>query len=182
MNNQALALFFILLSIPLSLRADTHTLDNIRGTITIPQLEGWELAKNVFGMPYIYFSPKANGQKSNISFTHSGVEFPFRPEEMDESLVKYRKLKREWTEKVGAEFDSVLNHEVRETLLGHRVYQFGFTYTFNASDYIEKSYYIDCGGDMLFVKSLRLRVNEAHDAQFDQLIGGINCNRSADER
>jgi hypothetical protein len=43
-------------------------------SIFIEEKAGWRLGKEMFGIPFWYFSPNSNGQRSNITFTDTGSE------------------------------------------------------------------------------------------------------------
>lgn len=154
---------------------DVLLLAHPRGNIEIIKIDNWEMAENVFGIPYIYFSPLENGQRSNISFTHTGLDFPFDENDLEGSLVEYRSLKQVWAKKVGAEIISFSNHELYETSQGHPVHQFSFSFRSNESQYIETSYYLACFEKMIFIKSLRLIQNTSHELAFTRLINSIRC-------
>lgn len=168
-------LFLLVFLIHPSLRASEHRLEHLRGNITIPQIQGWEIKEKVFGMPYMLFSPQTKGQRSNISFTHSGIDFPFKVSEIEKSLRQYQDLKKEWTRKIGAEYIKVHEHQRKENLLGHTLYVFGFEYEHQKKHYVEKTYLIQCRGEMVYAKSLRLNENEEHEAKFDKFLNLLNC-------
>lgn len=144
-------------------------------SIFIQEKEDWVLGKDLFGMPFIYFSPQVNGQRSNISFTDTGAEFELDAKSLSTTQDKYQANKKLWAEKVGATPVSFMPYETSVNQRGHKVHKIGFIYQHEGRTYNEKSYYIECRGKILFSKSLRLSENAAHDKDFSDLISSIDC-------
>lgn len=144
-------------------------------SIFIPQKSNWELGKDLFGMPFIYFSPQVNGQRSNISFTDTGAEVELDIKSLAKSQNDYQKNKRKWSESVSADPQSFFPYEVKVNKYGHRVHKIGFSYVHEGELYVEKSNYVECRGRVIFAKSLRLAKNSAHEKDFDDLIYNLDC-------
>jgi hypothetical protein len=155
--------------------AKTLELKHQNRTIFIKEFSNWELGKDLFGMPFIYFSPQKNGQRSNISFTDTGASLELDVKSLAENQKDYQKGRKEWAETVGASPLSFSPYKVTTNKLGHRVHQIGFSYQHEQKVYEETSYYIECRGKILFSKSLRLRENDEHDKNFRELIESIDC-------
>ena len=144
-------------------------------TIFISSKTNWDLRKDLFGMPFIYFSPIANGQRSNISFTDTGAEVELDINSLASSQKTYQKDKEDWGNSVGATPIGYEPYEVKINKLGHKVHRIGFSYAFEGKTYLERSHYIECRGRIIFSKSLRLKENEAHDKDFSDLIQNLDC-------
>src|SRR6478752_2991601 len=71
-------------------------------SIFIEEKAGWTLGKDLFGMPFIYFSPEANGQRSNISFTDTGADLELDVNSLASTQEKYQSGRKNWADKVGA--------------------------------------------------------------------------------
>lgn len=145
------------------------------GKIFIPELKQWELGKNMFGMPFIYFSPQENGQRSNISFTYTGVELEIDLELLKKDPEGYKKLKKKWASTVDAKPVKFHEYKKWQNEHGHFVHEVGFDYRFTGKDYFEKSYYINCREHLVYVKSLRLKENEKHQEHFLDLVKQLDC-------
>lgn len=144
-------------------------------TIFIEEKTNWKLGKDLFGMPFVYFSPEKNGQRSNISFTDTGAEVELDIKSLAKSQDRYVEGRKQWSEKVGATPLSFIPYEVTINQFGHRVHKIGFSYEHQGKTYDERSHYIECRGKIIFSKSLRLQINEAHEKDFDDLIQNLDC-------
>lgn len=161
--------------ITLTAHAKNLELQKDSRSIFIEEKDDWELGKDLFGMPFIYFSPQTNGQRSNISFTDTGAEFGLDVKSLSSSQDKYQTNKKLWAEKVGATPVSFAPYETSVNQRGHKIHKIGFVYQHEGKTYNEKSYYIECRGKILFSKSLRLSENAAHDKDFSDLISSVDC-------
>jgi hypothetical protein len=155
--------------------AAPQTLATKYGRIFVPELKGWEMGKDMFGMPFLYFSPQENGQRSNISFTNTGVDGELNLETLGKDTAPYEKMKREWAETVDAKVSHFLPFRRWKNEAGHTVNEIGVGFVSEGKEFVEMSYYIDCRGRLLFSKSLRLRENEKHQKDFESLVKKMDC-------
>lgn len=144
-------------------------------SIFIEEKVNWKLGKDLFGMPFIYFSPEANGQRSNISFTDTGADLELDVKSLATSQKSYQSSRKEWAKTVNADVISFFPYEVKINQHGHKVHKIGLRYAHEGKTYQEQSYYIECRGKILFSKSLRLSKNEQHEKDFSDLINGLDC-------
>lgn len=172
-HTMLLALIVTVFSFPSE--AKTLELRKNTGTILITEKANWKLGKDLFGMPFIYFSPQVNGQRSNISFTDTGAELELDVKSLSTSQKKYQAGRKAWAKKTGASPISFEPYQVKANQYGHKVHQIGFNYEHEGKTYSEKSYYIECKGKILFSKSLRLRENMAHEKDFKEFIETLDC-------
>ncbi|MFP5385962.1 MAG: hypothetical protein ACLGHN_07770 [Bacteriovoracia bacterium] len=168
-------LFFIVTVFTSQAHAKTMELKKNSGSIFVEEKQDWTLGKDLFGMPFIYFSPQVNGQRSNISFTDTGAELELDIKALARTQEKYQEGRKKWAEKVGALPLAFRPYEVKINQHGHRVHNIGFSYSHEGKTYFEKSYYIECRGKILFSKSLRLKENEQHEKDFSELISTLDC-------
>ena len=165
----------IVASFSFAAMAKTMELKKNTRSIFIQEKPKWELGKDLFGMPFIYFSPQENGQRSNISFTDTGANLELDIKSLATSQDKYQKGRNEWAAQVGATPLSFSPYVVTVNQHGHKVHKIGFSYEHEGKSYYENSYYIECRGKILFSKSLRLDVNDKHDKDFNDLIQTLDC-------
>ena len=144
-------------------------------SIFIEEKSEWQLGKDLFGMPYIYFSPKENGQRSNISFTDTGADVELDIKGLAKSQDSYQNHKKKWADSIGAIPISFEPYTVSINERGHRIHRIGFNYSHENKVYNEGSYYIECRGKILYSKSLRLEKNEKHENDFKNLISSLDC-------
>lgn len=144
-------------------------------SIFIEEKSDWRLGKDLFGMPFIYFSPESNGQRSNISFTDTGADLELDINSLASSQDKYQTNKKQWAQQIGATPISFVPYEVTVNKHGHKIHRIGFNYQHEGLAYNEKSFYIECRGKILFSKSLRLNENQKHDKDFDDLLSTLDC-------
>jgi hypothetical protein len=164
-----------LLLVPVSVQAKNLELKKNTKTIFIEEKKDWTLGKELFGMPFIYFSPQLNGQRSNISFTDTNAEVELDTDSLEKTQANYKEMKKKWAEKVGATPESFVPYEVSQNKYGHRIHAIGFNYEHEGKSYNEKSFYIECRGKIIFSKSLRLKENEVHDKDFSDLLSTLDC-------
>ncbi len=170
---KGLAIIFLILVTPVS--AAVLKLETGYGRILIPEKQGWELGKDMFGMPFIYFSPRENNQRSNISFTNTGVDLKVNLAELAKDGAGYQNLKKKWASDVQATVQGFLPYKRWQNEQGHTVHEIGFNYLHQGKSYVEKSFYIDCRGRLIFSKSLRLKENGIHDKEFTTLVRALDC-------
>lgn len=168
---------FLVLFILFSFAAQAKVLELKKntGTIYIPEKSNWKLGKELFGMPFIYFAPEKNGQRSNISFTDTGAELELDINSLASTQEKYHTGRKNWAKKVGADPISYEPYEVKINKNGHRIHRVGFNYAHEGKVYAEKSYYVECRGKILFSKSLRLKENVSHEKDFEDLLSSLDC-------
>lgn len=166
-------LFLCLIS--LHLEAKTLELKESTSSIFIQEKVNWELGKELFGIPFIYFSPRVNGERSNISFTDTGANIELEVKALANSQDVYQKDKSEWASEVGATPLGFMPYEVSRNQHGHKIHKVGFNFKHEGQRYHETSFYIECRGKVLFAKSLRLAQNEQHEKDFFELIDTLDC-------
>ncbi len=171
--------FFVLVAIVSLSSSGAHaaTMELKKNTrsIFIEEKKDWRLGKDLFGMPFIYFSPQVNGQRSNISFTDTGADVELDVKSLASTQDKFQANKKQWAESVGASPISFEPYKVKINNHGHKVHEIGFNYEHEGKTYKEKSFYVECRGKILFSKSLRLSENEQHDKDFNDLISSLDC-------
>lgn len=167
--------FFLLFTFCFRIHAKTLELIVDTRTIYISQKPQWELGKDIFGIPFIYFSPQVNGQRSSISFTDTGAELELDVKALSQTQSKYQNGRKKWAQKVGATPLFFIPYEAQVNKHGHKIHQIGHNYAHEGKTYHEKSYYIECRGKLLFSKALRLDVNEKHDQDFKDLLESLDC-------
>ncbi|MCF8059710.1 MAG: hypothetical protein K9K67_10460 [Bacteriovoracaceae bacterium] len=156
-----------------SVRADVLKTD--MGTILVSRPRGWTIEERVLGLPFVLFGPKENGQRSNVSLTHTGQELKLDSPALKKDILNYKLGKSKWANKVGAKIIKILPLKTYQSERGHKVTQVGVTYQFKKKNYIEKSYYIECGINLLHSKALTLEKNKSHYHEIEKMIKGIDC-------
>jgi hypothetical protein len=175
MKNLSILLFLFFFYLIEVRASSTEVLVTERGQILISKIKDWEMGKDMFGMPYIYFSPQANGQRSNISFTATGVETDVDLTTLGKNQDTYKKMKQQWSETVNAKVLGFIPYKRWKNKEGHIVHQIGFEYLHEELPYVENSFYVDCRGKLIYSKSLRLKVNNRHQTHFEKLISDMDC-------
>jgi len=164
---------FILASFPAS--GKVLELKKNKGTVFIEENSQWTLGKDLFGIPFMLFSPMANGQRSNISFTDTGANIQLEFQTLSSTQKDFFKNKKSWAEKVGAEIISSTPYSLQLNNNGHRVHSAGVSYAHEGKTYVENSYFIECKGRIIYSKSLRLIENDKHDGDFERFIQSLDC-------
>jgi hypothetical protein len=168
-------LVFILAAFPARSHAKTVELSNGARRLLVEEKTGWTLGRDLFGMPFIFFSPQTNGQRSNISFTDTGAEVALDVGALAKNQDQYQEGRRRWARQVEATPLGFTPYEAFVNARGHRVHKIGFSYAFQGKTYVERSYYVECRGRILFSKSLRLTENDKHEKDFSDLVGSLDC-------
>lgn len=175
MNKLYIIIIVSLLSLSAAYGAPPQVLVTERGQILVPSLPDWERGENMFGMPFIFFSPRANDQRSNISFTATGVESDINLPSLGKNQDSYKKIKTEWAASVGGKAEAFIPYKTWKSKQGHTIHEIGVEFTHEEKRYVETSFYIDCRGMLIYSKSLRLKVNQDHQGQFGKLIDEMDC-------
>lgn len=144
-------------------------------TIYVDNPQQWEVGKDLFGIPFILFSPQKNTQRSNISFAHSGVELELDIKTLKNNQKDYQDNKIKWAQTHDIKIEGFLPYQSFVNLHKHQVHSIGMSYTHKNKTYIENSFYIECKGKIVFSKGLRLKVNEQDEAYFKSLINSLDC-------
>lgn len=137
--------------------------------------KNWELGKDLFGIPFILFSPQKNSQRSNISFTHTGAELELDVKILKENASDYQENKKKWANLHQVEILKFLPYKSFLNSHDHRVHSIGMSYIHRNKNYVETSFYIECKGQIVFSKSLRLQENESDEKYFHSLINSLDC-------
>jgi hypothetical protein len=145
------------------------------GLILFNAPASWELKHDIFGMENWLFSPKLNNSRSNITVTNTKSKIQLNFDSIKKSRKNYEKLKQNWADRVQAKVISFKPMKAQKNTNGNLVNSIGFSYVFKGKKYIEDSYYIDCRGTVVFVKSLRLEVNLDHQEDINQMINSMDC-------
>jgi hypothetical protein len=85
--------------------------------------------------------------------------------EMGQDPKGYEELKSNWAKSVDAKPLQYHLYKTWKNTHGHTVHEVGFDYLFKEKKYTEKSYYINCRGQLVYAKSLMLQVNLSHAPQ-----------------
>lgn len=170
-----LILFFLIL--PNLTFAETLDFKKNGGKIYIPTYQNWEMLKDVFGIPYVYNSPKENGQRSNISFTDSGVEIVVDFNELGKTQDRYKENKQKWIKTINGKIsqDGFLPYKKWKNKYQHIVYQIGLNFNQGNKEYVETSFYINCKERLIYSKAMRLKNNLIHQSKFENLINNLDC-------
>jgi hypothetical protein len=164
----------LLVSCPV-LWAKPMKLETSYGKIFVPEIKDWEMGREMFGMPFIYFSPQVNGERSNISFTATGVDVEGDLTEMGRDFAGYKKMKDAWAAEVLAKPLGYIPYKSWKNAQGHIVHEVGFEFELEGDHYVEKSYYIDCTKRLIFSKTMRNKLNADHDKEFGRMINELDC-------
>ena len=156
-------------------QTNTQKLETEYGKIYVPEYSDWEMGRDMYGMPFIYFSPQENSQRSNISFTYTGVEVLVNLAEMGQDPKGYQELKDNWAKTVEAKPLDYHAYKSWKNNHGHTVHEVGFDYEFKKKRYHEKSYYINCRGQLVYAKSLMLMINKDHAPKLLRLVQELDC-------
>jgi len=159
----------------LNVNAKVLELKKNTGTILIQENKTWTLGKDLFGIPFMLFSPQTNGQRSNITFTNTGADLELEFKTLSLTQDDFKKGKKQWAEKVGADVLSFEPYGMKVNKNGHRVHTIGMNYVHEGKAYIERSHYIECKGRLIYSKSLRLKENDSHDKDFNNFIQSLDC-------
>ena len=158
-----------------SVHAKTMELKKDNHRIYIEEKSSWSLGKELFGMPFIYFSPLVSGQRSNISFTDTGAEVQLDVNKLAADQKTFQENKNQWAKKIGARTIGFDPYQMYTNKHQHKIHSIGFQFQHEGKSYVEKSYYIECRGKILFSKGLRLLQNEQHEKDFKDLIESLDC-------
>lgn len=135
----------------------------------------WEVGKDLFGIPFMLFSPQTNGQRSNISFAHTGVELALEVKALKDNQHFYQDNKKKWGEQHSIAILHFLPYMSYSNAHKHLVHTIGVSYESEKKVYVETSYYTECKGQIIFSKSLRLQQNSEHEKYFKTLIDSLDC-------
>lgn len=101
MNIYLNALLALMTLMTVTVHAKSLDLRKNSSSIFIQEKPTWKLAKNLFGIPFLYFSPIKSGQRSNISFTDTGAKLELEIKALANSQKNYEKDRRPGQRKSG---------------------------------------------------------------------------------
>lgn len=166
-------LSFFLLLVSSHLRATQ--LSHEGHTLFIDNNKNWEIGKELFGIPFILFSPQKNGQRSNMSFAHTGAEIELEVKALKDNQKAYQNNKEKWAKIHSANIKEFYPYKSFLNSHNHRVHSIGLSYEHEDKVYVETSYYTECKGKIVFSKGLRLSINEDHQSYFHSLVNSLDC-------
>lgn len=167
-----LFLSFLILSLS---TAFAEELKHSGHSIFIDNKAHWEVARDLFGIPFILFSPGKNGQRSNISFAHTGVDLELEVSALKENQRDYQLGKEKWAQTHQALIKRFIPYESHLNSLNHRFHSIGVIYESEKRIYQEMSFYIECKGQIVFSKGLGLIENIEDQNYFKELINSLDC-------
>lgn len=144
-------------------------------TLYLDNPQEWEVGKDLFGIPFMLFSPQLNGQRSNMSFAHSGVELELEVQALKDNQAAYQENKKKWGEVHSTKILTFMPYQNFLNSHKHQVHAIGVSFESEKKIYVETSYYTECKGKILFSKSLRLKENLEHEKYFKSLINSLDC-------
>lgn len=147
----------------------------IKGIIYLDQPEGWEVHQNVMGLPFVLFSPKENGQRTNLSFVPTSASVVMDTKGLQKDMNTYKEGKKKWAEKIGAKINVYEPLKSFQNKHGNKITQIGLQYTFKKKNYIEKSYYIECNGKLVHSKATLISKNSDHSKMIEEMMKGVRC-------
>lgn len=126
-------------------------------------------------MPMVLFSPKENGQRSNLSITPSGLKLTLDKSSLKKDIKGFQEGRTLWTRKVGAKVISFKSQVEFKTHEGVSVTKIGFDYQYKNKTYSESSFYIECPQQLIHAKGLVLKKNLDHEKEFENIVKGVVC-------
>ncbi|MGE3609803.1 MAG: hypothetical protein AB7I27_09485 [Bacteriovoracaceae bacterium] len=170
-------IFFLFIYSAFAVAIERIELKDDYQTIYVDKINNWTMARNLFGIPFTFFSPKLHGQRSNISFTDTGVKLGLDKTSISD-VKEYKRMKEKWSEQTDSVIITFLSFESYLNQFKHQIYKIGFIFQNEGKNYVETSYYIQCRKQIIFSKSLRLEANKEHEVYFNQLIQSLNCSEN----
>lgn len=137
--------------------------------------ENWEMGQDLFGIPFIFFSPQQNGQRSNISFADTGARLELEVGALKKNQKDYQDNKKKWATTHSASIVEFYPYKSYQNKHLHTVHTIGMKYVHQKKTYVETSFYLECKGKILFSKGLRLEANAHHQKNFDSMINELDC-------
>lgn len=166
---------FLLLCLSLTAfaKVEVHALEKKKVTIDVP--ENWESVKDLFGLPLTVLGPWENSARPAMSFLYTGMEEKkFPKSEMEKLFTTYKSDKKEWTEaKEGKLLSLDLLTPVK--MGSNSGYFVGSEFEINNLHFIERSYYIACGGFFYNIKYSIRKSQQKYISDLEKIIGSFKC-------
>jgi hypothetical protein len=156
--------------------AKTTTLKLERGEIFFSKPSSWQVKHDLFGIKNWLFSPKENGIRSNLTITDTKVNIELNSEIIKKNHESYVRLKQNWARKVNATPVSYSPLILWKNQHGHFVNEISFNYVFKKKQYQETSYYLECRGNLVYIKSLMIMQNQEHKKDLREVVNSMDCN------
>jgi hypothetical protein len=158
---------FIYLLFPIGAMASTERFSLKTGhqiTLNIPQ--GWETAKDLFGLPLTILGPFSNESRPVLGVVPTKVKSEKMPEkEFKQFFDDFRKEKEEWVRSNKGElidFDPTKSVEFKNAR-GHFI---GAEFKINNVTFLERSYYLFCKGELY---NLKYSIRDEHKKYLSDL-------------
>lgn len=136
----------VLIFISISYEAQSLELKKNIRSIFLEEKKYWRLGRDLFGIPFIYFSPDKNGQRSNIRITDIGEDLELDIISLSTTPETYKANKKQSAEQIDATPLGFVPFEVLVNKHGHKIHRIGFSYLHEGESNNDESFYIECRG------------------------------------
>lgn len=144
--------------------------------VTITHPEGWETAKDLYGLPLTVLGPFANDSRPVLTIVPTNLKEELHsPAEFKKVFDGFKTAKEEWvTNHKGnlLKYEAVTSVEPSKSLKGHFV---GSEFALNGVHFIERSYYLYCKKE---VYNLKYSIRDEHRKyikDLQKMIGDFKC-------
>lgn len=144
-------------------------------TIQVKLPKTWQFNQDIFGFKHVAFSPKENGQRSNISFTFLKTNTELSTTKIHQSQIDYEKQKLSWSKKIDAQILSFTPYLLYKNSNNHFIHSKGVQYSYQGQSYSENTYAIECAEHLYYLKSLVLIENKNHLIDIKKMINQFDC-------
>ena len=142
-------------------------------TLNVP--EGWETAKDLFGLPLTVLGPFANDSRPVLGIIPTKVMSEKMPEnEFKKFFDDFRKEKEEWVRSNKGElldFDPTKSVEFKNAR-GHFI---GAEFKINNVSFLERSYYLYCKGELYNLKYSIRGEHKKYLSDLQRMVEDFKC-------
>lgn len=173
MKNPILAFFLIFPCIAQA--AQSFQLKDAKVRIEVPQ--GWQEARDLYGMPLMLLGPEAAGGRPVISVTPTGLgKSQLDAQSLVQDEAGFRQGREAWLKKMNGKAIAYSKYRALKWEGIEQAHAIGYRYEIGGVEHVEYSYFVLCKGQFHHVKTLvRAGHEDAYRATVDQIVKSFGC-------
>lgn len=142
--------------------------------------EGWQIQRDLFGMPIMVLGPERNGERAVMSVQHTAIRnLKFDHPALSRTQGQYYEGRKRWIEELGDSNSRYLGGLPLERLSwsnGNDGFKIGYRYQMRGLEFQENSIQVNCGNRLFLFKTLTSTKSPAEDRQaLAGLIRELDC-------
>jgi len=131
---------------------EEYHLGKMHFSLEVPK--DWKLSRNQFGLPFVLKGPQTKHGRPVIAVNKLYEGQTIFQHERLEDISSYKEERQAWLKETGGTELTYLPYRFRKLSEDVSIHQLGYRFQLGGVDFAEKTYYIQCPGQVYHLKSL----------------------------